>query len=230
MAERDQLKSIVSELYRTPAEAIGVDFPLQHPRLQGSAGRGVLVAAIRRRLGVYVAATFSARTYGELEFAVCGSNGAPVDPSGLSALRRIPEPASVPRGRVELASLAPVSIGVDIEMLDNLPEASDFWTSDFYRTHFTGPEIAYCSRQEHPRMHFAARWCAKEALAKCDARFRGIDPVTVQVTLEPDGQPVLEWLRAGGAERLPHALSLTHTPLLAAAVVAVAMPARAATG
>jgi phosphopantetheine--protein transferase-like protein len=218
MTGREQLKEIVSKLYRTPAETIGPDFQLARDRFRGSAGRGLLAAAIRRSLGVYVAQSFSAGTYGELEAAVFGHEGngshvAEKEPPGFSA-------AHAPRADEALDGA--VSVGVDIEMIESLPDAADFWTSDFYRTHFTGAEIAYCIRQQNPRMHFAARWCAKEALAKCDARFVHIDPTTIQIVLMTDGRPSFERVHAGSVERLPHAVSLTHTPVMAAAVVAVA--------
>jgi phosphopantetheine--protein transferase-like protein len=127
-----------------------------------------------------------------------------------------------PAAAAESQRVQPLSVGVDIELIDNMPEAADFWAADFYRSHFTAEEIAYCVRQPHPRMHFAARWCAKEALMKCDPAFREVDPTTLQVTVAASGQPVFESLQSDGPRRLPHALSMTHTPQMAAAVVAAA--------
>lgn len=226
MSEHTELKSIVGELYNAPPATIDAGFSLRHPRLKGSAGRGVLVAAIRRRLGIYAPRAFKATTYGELEAAVYGSNGnGAADSHGVSgsngsaaAATTAPAPAIAAEPSVAPGSLA---IGVDLEMVDQLPDAADYWTSEFYRTHFSSAEIAYCMQQEQPRMHFAARWSAKEALAKCDARFKDVEPSSVQVALDAGGRPRLEWVRDGKPERLPHAVSLTHTPLLAAAVVAM---------
>jgi len=228
MSNHEQLKAVISELYRAPLDQIGPDFSLRHPRFQSSAGRGVLAAAIRRRLGVYAPAAFAATTYGELEAAVC--NGGSVTESAHPAPVRPAVAASAPSSGPAVApgivppptAPSPVSVGVDIEMIDSLPEAQDFWASDYYRSHFSAEEIAYCIRQEHPRMHFAARWCAKEALMKCDPRFAAVDPATLQVVIDASGRPALEWLQGEQRQRLPHAVSLTHTPLLAAAVVAAA--------
>jgi phosphopantetheine--protein transferase-like protein len=227
MSGREQLKDLVSKLYRTPAEAIGPGFLLARDRFRGSAGRGLLAAAIRRNLGMYVAQSFSARTYGELETAVFGANGhaAGSSSNGHHEMSAPVDEATAIASATD-ASDGAVSVGVDIEMIESLPDEHDFWTSDFYRSHFTGAEIAYCIRQQNPRMHFAARWCAKEALAKCDARFVKVDPATIQIALLSDGRPSLEWIRAGSIERLPHAVSLTHTPLMAAAVVALSRAAR----
>ena len=222
MGDRDALKEVVSELYRAPVSAIGNEFPLRHPRFSGSAGRGILAAAIQRRFGFYAPQAFSAANYGDLESALFGPNGEAasaatgVDAGAVHRVQPTPDEAAI--GNTAGAAL---SGGIDIEMIENLPEVSDYWTADFYRTHFTSPEIAYCVRQDHPRMHFAARWCAKEALAKCDAGFLNVDPATVQVSFGPNGRPVLERIRGNLPERLPHALSVTHTPLFAAAIVAL---------
>lgn len=224
MSDRETLREVVGELYKAPASSIGADFRLRHPRFQRSAERGLLAAAIRRRLGVYVAQAFSAATYGELEAAVFGTNGNGAHLEHVPALP--PRDAAAPPDAIASGAAAPLSVGVDIEMVQSLPDVADFWTDDFYRAHFTPTEIAYCIQQEEPRVHFAARWCAKEALVKCDARYMNVDPTTIQVSVEPDGRPFLESVRDGASDRLPHAISLTQTPLLAAAVVAVVADGR----
>ena len=61
-----------------------------------------------------------------------------------------------------------LTCGIDIEMVDNLPVVPDYWEDKLFTTTFTTSEIAYCLLQANPPMHFAARWCAKEALKKCD--------------------------------------------------------------
>jgi phosphopantetheine--protein transferase-like protein len=229
--DRDALKEVVSRLYRVAADDIGPEFSLEHPRFKGSAGRGLLAAAIKRHLGVYVRQAVTAATFAELQDAMFGSENdgaASAHDSARSGNGNVHEAARSPTGSEALRRSVPVpdlAVGVDIEMIENLPEVSDFWTSDFYRTHFTSTEIAYCSRQAEPRMHFAARWCAKEALAKCDPGFLHIDPSTVQITLDGDGRPMLDRIREDCTERLPYAVSVTHTAVLAAAVV-VRTPAR----
>ena len=61
-----------------------------------------------------------------------------------------------------------LACGIDIERVDAMPVTDDYWEHEFYKESFSKDEIAYCLLQENPRMHFAARWCAKEALVKCD--------------------------------------------------------------
>ena len=222
MGDSRALKQVVGDLFDVAPESIDSSFSLRHPRFQSSAGRGVLVAAIKRHLGVYSREAFTAATYGDLEAAIFGSDSTPTAPPAAPALAVAPEQLANHGATPHLA----VRIGLDMEMVDNMPEVPDFWTADFYRTHFTAAEIAYCLRQEQPRVHFAARWCAKEALAKCDAAYAGIDPATIQVIPRADGQPILEVLDGGAARAIPFAVSLSHTPLIAVAVVAAATPPR----
>lgn len=212
------LKQIVAELFQANPEAIDARFALRHPRFQSSAGRGVLAAAIQRQLGVYCAKAFTATHYGELEAAIFGP---PASDAAASPGAATPAPAPSVMAPSE-AGIPGVRIGVDVEMVESMPDVPDFWTAPFYQTHFTPAEIAYCLRQEQPRMHFAARWCAKEALAKCEPRFARADPATIQIIPQADGQPVLEVVNGTDSHRIDFAVSLAHTPLMAIAVVATA--------
>ncbi|MCC7009030.1 MAG: 4'-phosphopantetheinyl transferase superfamily protein [Acidobacteria bacterium] len=210
------LRSIVAQMYGVPAEQIGRDFSLRHPRLRGSAGRGLLLAAIRRRLGVYSSAAVAAATFGELEAALFGeppSTSSAAEPGPLS------DAAPMRVAPVDPTSTHDLLVGLDIELVEAMPSADDFWTHEFYQAHFTAAEIGYCARQEEPRGHFAARWCAKEALKKCDPRFLGEDPRALQVSLDESGRPWLDHVTPPQPCRLPHAVSLTRTAALAAAVV-----------
>lgn len=230
MAGPEALRQVVAEVFGADPGAIDAAFPLRHPQMQGSAGRAILAAAIRRKLGVYNARAITATHYGELEAAIFGT---PAPAAGATAgataraaaLVTPPEPAEPEPSATDGAgpALPGVRVGVDVEMVESMPDAPDFWTAPFYQAHFTPAEIAYCVRQEQPRMHFAARWCAKEALAKCEPRFAGVDPTTVQVRTLAGGQPVLEVVEGGGARRIDVAVSLSHTPLMAIAVVAAAV-------
>ena len=127
----------------------------------------------------------------------------------------------------------PITCGVDMEEVATLPDATDYWKHEFYREHFSPEEIAYCAGQRDPRQHFAARWCAKEALKKCSPRFMKLAFSQIQVANRGDGAVALE-VRVGekwhssGCE-----LSLSHTPNTAVAMVVAAAengPARQPAG
>jgi phosphopantetheinyl transferase (holo-ACP synthase) len=106
-----------------------------------------------------------------------------------------------------------------MELVANLPAVGDCWSDPFYRETFAPAEIAYCLVQPEPAPHFCARWCAKEALRKCDPAFAATALNALEVAHETSGAPYLLHHVAGAARRLPHALSLSHTGLAAVAVV-----------
>jgi phosphopantetheinyl transferase (holo-ACP synthase) len=85
-----------------------------------------------------------------------------------------------------------LACGIDIEMVENLPVVQDYWEDTFYTTTFTAAEIAYCLLQVHPPMHLTARWCAKEALKKCDPAYSHLTMDQLEVALTTTGAPLLQ--------------------------------------
>ncbi len=55
-----------------------------------------------------------------------------------------------------------MAIGVDIEDISRFVDKSE----DFLKRIFTDSEIEYCSKFKNPESHYAARFCAKEAVIK----------------------------------------------------------------
>lgn len=227
MDRQSVLVQTVAEFIGTDPGHVGPDFPLAGPRFQGSLARTRLYAAIQQRLGVKCRAVYAARTYGELQAAVFGT---PADASGT-----IPVGSASSNGASQLSSKsashlsmpqamsealnAHLSCGIDLEMVEHFPEVRDYWEDAFYATAFTPAEIAYCLMQEHPRMHFAARWCAKEALKKCDPAYAGEDMGHFEVAFDKHGAPFMQCDVNGTTERLPVVVSMSHTPSMAVAMV-----------
>ena len=208
------LRKTVAEFFEVDEGQVGPSFSLQ--ARQGSIARAALDAAIRGRVGLKSQAVYSAKTFGELEAEIApGSAGSPTPPT--LAPVAVPIPVAPAPG----VGSSGASCGVDLELVDNLPVAVDAWEHEFYRSHFTPSEIAYCLRQPEPLTHFAARWCAKEALKKCDRAFLAVDPLQdIEVVLDEAGAPRLEYNDGTGpSRRLPHAISLSHTSHAAVAVV-----------
>jgi phosphopantetheine--protein transferase-like protein len=221
-----RLRRAVAEFFEVDEGQVGPSFSLLGRRGQGSIARASLDAALRRRVGVASPLVYSARTYGELAAGL--APGSVVAPAAGAA-----PAADVPAVRHEAATEAEagaVRCGVDIEAIANLPEAADCWEDPFYREHFAPSEIAYCLLQESPPHHFAARWCAKEALRKCDGAFLAVPLKDIAVANEGSGAPYLVHHAGGRARRLPHAVSLSHAGEAAVAVVVrVGPPATPAT-
>jgi phosphopantetheine--protein transferase-like protein len=209
---QELLRATVAEFLTIEPAEVRADLPLAGRRLQGSIGRAALDAALRRRLGASYPAVYSAATYGELEATVLGPASGPAAPVPPAAKELPPEPlqSDLPGG---------LSCGIDVEMVDSLPAAADYWAEEFYRNSFSPAEIAYCVLQRNPPMHFAARWCAKEALRKCDPAFLGEPLAAVELVHDGQGRPHLRRVADAAGQILPFAVSVSHTPVLAVATV-----------
>jgi phosphopantetheine--protein transferase-like protein len=217
-ATPESLQAVVAALMGMEPAAVSPDLALTGSRLQGSLARTRLYVTIEERLGVACQAAYTARTYGELHAAVFGQR-----PGG--ALAPISTARAVsPADARENGARPGLACGIDIEMVASLPVAADYWSEAFYRATFTPAEIAYCLLQERPLPHFAARWCAKEALKKCDPAYLAADLRTLEVASSPDGMPYLCAVTEGRSTPLPFVVSLSHTPELAVAVVVKAPP------
>lgn len=219
------LTTIIAELCEVDSAQVGPEFRLASGRLRSSLGRATLDAKIRRRLGVKIENLHTIRTFGELQDALAGqkprlsapaTQALPERPEGRTSTVTTPKlrpPSEPPSTDSSLAC------GVDVEPISALPEAKDYWEEPFYRTHFTAAEIAYCVSQPNPRMHFAARWCAKEAFKKCRPAYLAWDMNRIEVARRGSGSPYLQLLEGEATRTPPVTLSLTHTEDWALAVV-----------
>jgi holo-[acyl-carrier protein] synthase len=217
MNQIDTLRGIVAKIGRTEVDKIGADFSLRGPDLQGSARKAALAAAIRRQLGVNCPAAYSVATFGELEQALFGQHSAAPAPAATSNSNSTnPQLAVLPEQNAKFKDLR---CGVDIEMISEMPETPDYREHEFYSDSFSQEEIAYCVLQENPRMHFAARWCAKEALYKCDPAFRSEKMSNIELAVSEQGGVFLRHRGNGTRRDLPHAVSVSHTNVFATAVV-----------
>jgi len=210
-------------LQHTVATFLGVEpqhiqpaFSLTGTRLHSSLARARLYIALQQSLGIQCPAVFTARTYGELHTAVFRTPAA----APATAPPQSRQSVAGDVGLSEQVSLAGgLGCGIDIEMVDNLPKVQDYWEDPFYTAMFSAAETAYCLLQASPPVHFAARWCAKEALKKCDPAYSHLVMNQLEVVLTATGAPVLQSAMHGTWECLPVTVSLSHTTSVAAAVV-----------
>ena len=77
-------------------------------------------------------------------------------------------------------------IGIDIIEIDRIRRAIERWPG-FTERLFSEGERSYCDRHSDPAARYAARFCAKEAVAK--ALGRALRWRDVEVTLDPSGRP-----------------------------------------
>ena len=212
------LKETISKFFQVDPDQIQSDFVFSARRLSGSLARAQLDAAIRHHVGVKCPAVYSAKTYGELEQAVLGTSSpiaVPTNSSLATSEQSAGMEASLSNGGLPRG----ISCGIDLEMVENFPECEDYWKDLFYSSSFTSLEIAYCLLRDHPRMHFAGRWCAKEALKKCQPNLMQEEMGHLEVVSNQEAPPFLRHYVNGEPISLPFALSISHTPLFAIAIV-----------
>jgi phosphopantetheine--protein transferase-like protein len=209
MIDHSSLRASVAGLLRMPPDQIGPETSLKP--LQNSLGTTSLNLALKR-LGFSLRKGFSPASYGELEAACSGT----LTQSDVAtpAIRK----SDAATGKQGFA-IPGVQIGIDVQDIAALPDAADYWQHEFYSETFARAEIAYASLQAEPRAHFAAFWCAKEAVRKCDATFADLPLSSIEVAHEETGKPYLVYDAPSGRHRLPHAVSLSHTSELATAIV-----------
>ncbi len=210
MSVPDSLRAAVAEFFNVDSELITDDFPLSGPRLVNSIARAKLDAVIRRRTGLRSDAAYVAHTYGELEGRLLRPHAVQVPGDSEASVARHTG-VSVP------VFQAGLSCGIDIEDIENLPEASDYWEDDFYKANFSPAEIAYCVAQDDPREHFAVRWAAKEALAKCDRQLVAAGFAGVEMVSSSQAAPTMR--NSATKQSLPVAVSVSHSARAAVAIV-----------
>jgi holo-[acyl-carrier protein] synthase len=227
MPNRETVLSIVSSLSGVAPEQIAESTLLDQIKLRGSIKRARLDAALRKASGHSIPAAYSAKTFGELVSAALGLGSTPASASAPAPAPAKTESPAAPQPAPGARPFSgPLACGIDLELVENLPVAADFWEDPFYAANFTPAEIAYCSLQTEPRVHFTARWAAKEALKKCDNSLLQEPMNQIEFARSTSGEAYFNRLAAAsypGAlsalPPLPHIASLSHSDTFAVAVV-----------
>jgi holo-[acyl-carrier protein] synthase len=219
MGNDQTLRKTVAELTKRSPEEIHAGLVLDDLGLRGSLKRALLDATIQRALGQTDPAVYSVGTYGELQAALLGKEDNHQAPLPAQEPALPAAAASPPQIANALPPGVSVACGVDIEEVGSLPEALDYWEHAFYSTSFSPEEVAYCLLKSEPRIHFAARWAAKEALKKCDPAFLNTELTSLSLVHRVDGSTFLARQGNGRWEPLPHAVSISHTDSYAVATV-----------
>jgi len=217
-AQQQTLWATVASLADVDSGTLSATTRLDAIGLHASIKRAALTAAIRKAFGVACPRAAVATTLEQLERAVAEAITTSQHAVAGNATEVTEKTAWLQRAEAMANAVARDGCGVDIEEVTNLPEARDYRIEPFYCDHFTDSEIAWCTLQEHPLQHFAARWSAKEALKKCDPALMAIPMNRIEVAKRIDGS-VYARCRVGDTWRtLSHALSLSHTDTQAVAM------------
>lgn len=127
-------------------------------------------------------------------------------------------------------------IGIDVVEVDRIEHMLDAYGDRFIDKVFTPAERAYCEKMSRPALHFAARFSAKEAVAKALGTGIGADLEWLDMEIRRRGSGAPELVLSGAGERHAEAngivrvlVSLTHARDYAAAnAVALTAPVWAA--
>lgn len=118
-------------------------------------------------------------------------------------------------------------VGIDLVEVPRIREMLEKHGQRFKERTFTAAEIAYCDARAEPAMHYAARFAAKEAVAKALGTgiwAEGVNWTDIEVGREASGKPViiLHGMAKEHAGEAACLVSLTHTRDLAMAQVFLA--------
>ena len=118
-------------------------------------------------------------------------------------------------------------VGIDLVEVPRIREMLEKHGQRFKERTFTAAEIAYCDARAEPAMHYAARFAAKEAVAKALGTgiwAEGVNWKDIEVGREASGKPViiLHGMAKEHAGEAACLVSLTHTRDLAMAQVFLA--------
>ena len=88
-------------------------------------------------------------------------------------------------------------IGSDIVEVSRIKRLRKSYGNRFLKRVYTKGEIAYCESKEHPEIHFAGRFAAKEAIAKAVYQ-SGYDKVIpfsdIEILNDTEGRPQVSFL------------------------------------
>jgi len=88
-------------------------------------------------------------------------------------------------------------IGSDIVEVSRISRLRDKYGKRFLKRVYTRGEIAYCESKEHPEVHLAGRFAAKEAIAKAvyQSGYNTIIPFSdIEILNDSEGRPMVSFL------------------------------------
>ncbi|NTW69006.1 MAG: holo-ACP synthase [Chlorobiaceae bacterium] len=116
------------------------------------------------------------------------------------------------------------NVGIDCEDIDRWHNMLSKLESGAQHKLFTEAEHLYCKSFKNPEAHYAARWCAKEALLKALYPFCKVDLRQIEIANDKEGKPFFVISDPQVAKlNLAIRVSLSHSKKTAMAIVVVAV-------
>lgn len=117
-----------------------------------------------------------------------------------------------------------IGIGIDVVEVDRIKSSIEEFSERFLNRVFTKSEREYCKKQKMPELHLAARFAAKEAIAKAFGTGIGkeVGWLDMEILRKESGEPEVQlrgdargYARQRGVGQIM--VSLTHAKQYAAA-------------
>lgn len=123
-----------------------------------------------------------------------------------------------------IGNLPAYNVGIDCEDIQRWRKMLPKLEQGSQRKLFTEREHVYCRSFKDPSPHYAARWCAKEALLKALSPFYKLDLREVEVANDSEGKPFFI-LNDPAVDKIKIEikLSMSHSKETAMAVVIVSI-------
>jgi phosphopantetheine--protein transferase-like protein len=81
-----------------------------------------------------------------------------------------------------------VNVGIDIQLINDLPKSVDPWEDQFYLDNFNKNEISHCLKKKNIYQSFAGIFALKEAIYKIDKSSKK----DVKIKFSKDGKPLTD--------------------------------------
>ncbi len=115
-------------------------------------------------------------------------------------------------------------VGIDCEDIERWREMLPKIEQGARRKLFTEEEHRYCRSHKDPAPHYAARWCAKEAVFKAMSPFCKISLRQIEILCDQSGRPFCRFSDPEVLKIAPAvSISLSHSKHTAMAVAMVAV-------
>jgi holo-[acyl-carrier protein] synthase len=118
-----------------------------------------------------------------------------------------------------------MNIGCDIEEVKTFRKKWKKGEMDFFQRVFSKEEIDYCKKFKDPSAHFAARFCAKEAVVKAANPFCKLLVTDIEVIKKNDAPVIKDWKKRKQTKKFFSSyeifVSLSHTSDMAMACVLI---------
>ncbi|NLI13810.1 holo-ACP synthase [Pelotomaculum propionicicum] len=116
------------------------------------------------------------------------------------------------------------NVGIDCEDIERWRRMLPKLAEGFQRKLFSEEEHRYCSSYKDPAPHYAARWCAKEAVLKALSPFYKISLRQIEILPDQNGKPFCKFNNPEITKLEPAVrISLSHSKKTAMAVAIIAI-------